>query len=185
MRPLPTVLVYDRGQLQAILAIASELHCPICLRVPFAVTAGLGPAVARAMVGAAFAEQAVGDGRSAAREDASVLQRSEWELDCGDAAGLALQALRLGVPRIRIDVDASVLAKLADIAGRRNAIVVGDDAPGAGGRPDFLDLSGCADAGAACRRWLGAMMGKYRGEDEEAAERPVAKRRRNGYPSAG
>lgn len=161
MIPLPTVLVYDRRQVRAVLAIASELHYPICLRVAFAVAAGLGPAVARAMIGAALAEQAVADGRIAAREDAAVLQRSEWELDCGDAAGLALQALRLGVPRIRIDADASVMAKLADIAGRRNAVVVGDDDALAGGPGSAcLDLSGCVDAGADCRRWLGGMMGK-------------------------
>lgn len=108
-----------------------------------------------------------------------------WELDCGDAAGLALQALRLGVPRIRIDAGAAVDGKLADIAGRRNAIVVSNDPAATGQASAALDLAGCTDAGAACRRWLGGKVGKYCGKDEEAAERPVAKHRRNIYVSLG
>ena len=170
----PTILVYDRGQVQAVLAIASELHFPVCLRVPFTVAAGLGPAVARALVDGAFDARVGSAEPTATRKGASVRQEMAWELDCGDAAGLALQALRLGVPRIRIDAGALMVGKLTDIASRRNAIVVSNDAGAAGQGDGLLDLCGCAEAGAVCRRWLDGMAGKYRGKDKGAAEHPVA-----------
>ena len=37
-------------------------------------------------------------------------------LDCGDATGLALAALRSGIPAIRVEAPAPVLAKIAHMA---------------------------------------------------------------------
>lgn len=46
-------------------------------------------------------------------------------LDCGDAPGLVLAALRAGVPLVRVDgVDQEMRGRLNDIAGRMGAKLV-------------------------------------------------------------
>lgn len=47
----------------------------------------------------------------------------EAVLDCGDAPGLALAALRAGARAVRLEADATVLAKVAAIAGQMGARV--------------------------------------------------------------
>lgn len=69
-------------------------------------------------------------------------------LDCGDAPGLALAALRLGLPAVRLapgPAVAAVVAVAADLGA-----VVDTGTPAA-----VLDLQGQADPAAACRRFLG------------------------------
>ena len=44
-------------------------------------------------------------------------------LDCGDAPGLAVEALRLGLPAVRVDGDARAVAAVADIAAQLGARV--------------------------------------------------------------
>ncbi|GAA0599926.1 hypothetical protein [Caenispirillum bisanense] len=69
-------------------------------------------------------------------------------LDCGDAPGLALAALRLGLPAVRLEPGPAAAA-VAAVAAELGA-VVDTGAPAA-----LLDLQGQADPAAACRRFLG------------------------------
>jgi hypothetical protein len=70
-------------------------------------------------------------------------------LDCGDAPGFALAALRLGLRSIRYGGPAA--ARIRDIAGQYGAIVLAE-------RPDSLDLQSIDAAGgdmtASCIDWL-------------------------------
>lgn len=68
-------------------------------------------------------------------------------LDCDDAPGLALNALRHGIKSVRIDVSAEVRRRLADIAAQCGAAL--DEESGAA-----LDLLDAADPLAASRAWL-------------------------------
>jgi hypothetical protein len=68
-------------------------------------------------------------------------------LDCGDAPGHALGALRQGIKLVRLRTRRAVVAKVAAIARQMGAAI--DEAPG-----PALDLLNEDDAGAACRAWL-------------------------------
>jgi hypothetical protein len=68
-------------------------------------------------------------------------------LDCGDAPGHALAALRHGVAAIAFDGSARAAQKIAAIAAARGVAVIA--------RPQkALDAAACRDAPAACRAWL-------------------------------
>jgi len=69
-------------------------------------------------------------------------------LDCADAPGHALAALRAGCRRIRLAAAAEPFERVAAIAAQWGATV--ESAPPA----DILDLLGIADAPAACRDYL-------------------------------
>ena len=70
-------------------------------------------------------------------------------LDCGDAAGYALAALRLGFKAVRYDGPAT--ERVAKIAEHYNARIIPD-------RPVSLDLDEIETSGgnmeAACAHWL-------------------------------
>lgn len=71
----------------------------------------------------------------------------EAVLDCGDAAGYALAALRSGVKFIRYSGNRSVARKIKDIAGSYGARLVR--------RPSrILDPRREQDADTALRKWL-------------------------------
>ena len=71
----------------------------------------------------------------------------EAVLDCGDAAGYALAALRTGVKIIRFSGKPSAAMKIRDIAGTYGARLVR--------RPSrILDPRGAQDADKALRKWL-------------------------------
>ncbi len=71
----------------------------------------------------------------------------EAVLDCGDAAGYALAALRSGVKIIRFSGNPSATMKIRDIAGTYGARLVR--------RPSrILDPRGVQDADEALRKWL-------------------------------
>jgi hypothetical protein len=72
-------------------------------------------------------------------------------LDCGDSPGLALAALRSGIPAVRIDAPAAVLAKIADIADQLGA-KAWPPLP----QDDFIDLLDAADPKARCVEALSA-----------------------------
>ena len=72
-----------------------------------------------------------------------------WVLDCGDETGVALAALRLGVPEIQLAAPGEARARVTDIARQLGARVV-DDAEGT----PILDLADADDPLAACREWL-------------------------------
>ena len=68
-------------------------------------------------------------------------------LDCGEAPGHAMAALRQGFKAIRYDGPAG--EKIADIARRSGATVLRE-------RPPTLELEDSENFIAACRDWLGA-----------------------------
>jgi len=72
-------------------------------------------------------------------------------LDCGDAPGHALAALRAGLPAIRFHGPRRVREKIAAIARQCGATV--ESGADSRARP-VLDLDGARDAEAACFAWL-------------------------------
>jgi hypothetical protein len=68
-------------------------------------------------------------------------------LDCGDAPGHALGALRQGIKLVRLRARPGIVAKVAAIARQLGAAI--DEAPG-----PVLDLLNEDDAEMACRAWL-------------------------------
>lgn len=68
-------------------------------------------------------------------------------LDCGDAPGLVMGALRQGLKAIRFTGPAPVAAKLAELAAAHGATLITDRVPA-------LDLRDTRDPLAACRTWL-------------------------------
>lgn len=68
-------------------------------------------------------------------------------LDCGEAPGHVLGALRQGLKSVRFCGDCDTAAKLAAIARAQDASLIADDTPA-------LDLARVADPEAACRTWL-------------------------------
>jgi hypothetical protein len=68
-------------------------------------------------------------------------------LDCDDASGHVLGALRAGVKAVRFTGRADVAAKLADIAASQGAVLLTGDI-------ETLDLRAHRDPVAACKGWL-------------------------------
>ena len=74
--------------------------------------------------------------------------RIEASLDCADAPGYAMAALRRGAEMIRFRGIATANDKIAQIADANGAVL--DKS-----RAAPLDLSGIGDPGRACLGWLG------------------------------
>jgi hypothetical protein len=68
-------------------------------------------------------------------------------LDCGDAAGYVLGALRQGVKSVRFSGDDGTAAKLGAIARAQDATLITAEIAA-------LDLARVDDAEGACRTWL-------------------------------
>ena len=68
-------------------------------------------------------------------------------LDCDDAAGYTLGALRYGIKHVRFDGRADVTAKLREIAAAQGATLITEEFA-------TLDLRGARDPLATCRTWL-------------------------------
>lgn len=98
----PVVVVHDIGHARAALAAARNAGRPVVLASPPGAAATLGPMVFRELVAAA--------------RDAEPGARSLAVLDCGDAAGLALAAVRAGVEAVSLEAPDEVRARVADIA---------------------------------------------------------------------
>lgn len=91
---------------------------PVRLRSqPFA-SASLGAAAFLAIIRAA---------QDAVSQDSTPGIEAEAVLDCGDAPGHALGALRLGAKAVSIAAPDAVLAKLADIAAQGGARIYRND----------------------------------------------------------
>jgi hypothetical protein len=71
-------------------------------------------------------------------------------LDCGDAPGMVLAALRQGLRRVRFTGPGATAARLADIAGQCDAVIE------RGPLEPALDLLDRSDPGALCRAFLAA-----------------------------
>jgi len=70
-------------------------------------------------------------------------------LDCGDEPGMALNALRHGLRRLRVSGEASALRRLKDIARQTGAAIE------TGRPPPALDLLDSRDPAATVRAYLG------------------------------
>lgn len=101
LTPAPplTVLVHDRREALAALALAAATDQPIELAIPVGIA---GPAFARALE--------------------ELLARPLVAL-CDDRPGLALEALRAGLCCLAIEAAPEPLARLADIAGQLGGTV--------------------------------------------------------------
>jgi fructose/tagatose bisphosphate aldolase len=127
------VVVHSLDQARAALRAATERSVPVILLSGPAAAGYAGPAWFRELVATARAEVP-------AAEVTAVL-------DCGDAPGHALAALRAGLAAIRFDGPRPVAERIADIAGQYGASV--ERGPRAA-----LDLEAAADPYAACLAWL-------------------------------
>lgn len=132
----PRIIIHSLAHARAALAAAAELGVPVTLSSAPGAAAYLGATVFREMIA------------EAAGEFPDVIVTPV--LDCGEDAGLALNALRHGLKTIRLEAPAPALARVADIAGQMGATIDADPAPPA------LDLLEATDATAACREWLRA-----------------------------
>jgi SAM-dependent methyltransferase len=128
------IVVHSLDQARAALAAAAEKQIPITLLSPEGAAGALGPAGFAALIAAARASHPE--------------VRATAILDCGDATGFALAALRHGgVDAIRIEASREVRDKLRDIAVQSGADLDETDW-------ERLDLLDVADPAAACRNWL-------------------------------
>ncbi len=126
----PTVVVHARAHAVAALEHAREHDRPVLLlSAPGAVQSG----------GAAWWRELVRQAR-AAEPDA----RAVAVLDCADAPGMALAAIREGVEAISLDVEDAVRDRVAEIAEQSGVALVRVD------RTEALDLARADDPQAAC-----------------------------------
>ena len=135
-------VIHDIAHARAALAAAAEAGVAVTLVSAPAAAAYLGAVVFREMVA------------EAAREAPGVAVTAM--IDCGDDAGLALNALRHGLKAIRLRAGPEAMAAVADIAHQLGAHIDPDPAAPA------LDLLDRPDAPAACRAWL---LGRLPGAD--------------------
>ena len=136
MRP---IVIHGLGDARAALAAAADLGVPVTLQS--APDAG-------AYAGVGWFERVVAAAREA-HPDVAV----DAILDCGDAPGAVLEAVRWlkepgrGELRLCFTGDAATAARLAEIAQAAGLELVHERLPG-------LDLRAAADPTAACRAWL-------------------------------
>jgi hypothetical protein len=69
-------------------------------------------------------------------------------LDCGDQAGLVMNALRHGIQFIRADLKNDIYDKLFSMAKQSDAVIIRYD------QTSTLDLGTVDDASTACQKWL-------------------------------
>lgn len=132
---MTTFIVHSLSQAILALTAARDAGVPVTLRSPSEGAQSMGPLFFRALAEAAL--------------DRVPGAQATAMLDCGDAPGLALAALRSGIKAVRVDVLDSTLAKLRDIAAQMNAKIY---APGEDGA--ILDLATCPDMKASAARFL-------------------------------
>lgn len=128
------VVVHSLAHAEAALTAAAGLGVPVVLLSPPGAAAYMGAGYFRALVAQALARQ---PGATATAV-----------LDCGDAAGDVMAALREGLKSVVFTGPDKVAARLADIARQSGSALLRD-------RSAALDLAGEPEPLAACRRWLG------------------------------
>ncbi len=127
------VVIHSLEHARAAMAAAAELGTPLILCSAEGAAGNAGPAWFQNLVEAARSEYP--------RVDVTAV------LDCGDAPGYALAALRAGCRAIRFKGKRAVQAKIRAIAENNGAVLYER-------RGRMLDLFGAHDAEAACRAWL-------------------------------
>jgi hypothetical protein len=127
------IVVHTLDQARAAIGAAAEGSGTVALLSARGAAGALGPLAFKAMIAEAHASH----------PDVVVTA----VLDCSDAAGHALAALRAGVRCIRVEAAVDVRERLRDIARQNGADLYDNDAP-------VLDLLDLPDPGKACRDWL-------------------------------
>jgi fructose/tagatose bisphosphate aldolase len=127
------IIVHTLEDARFALAAAAEVGVPVTLRSAPGAAAYLGPQIFHAIIETARVEHPGVDAIGA--------------LDCGEDAGFALAALRLGIERVRVDLPAETRARIADIARQHGGALDDDPAPA-------LDLIDCDTPAEKCRDWL-------------------------------
>jgi len=130
---LRAVIIHSLADARAALAAARESGVPVSV-----ISAPGGAAHA----GAAWFDQVI---RAAQAEIPEA--KVNAILDCDDAPGFALGALRAGIKVIRFVGREDVTSRLADIAAACGARLVTEPV-------ETLDLRGHKDPASACRAWL-------------------------------
>ncbi|MSP82990.1 MAG: hypothetical protein EXQ94_08670 [Alphaproteobacteria bacterium] len=127
------IVVHDRDDAEAAAAEALAADVPVILLTAQGAAAFAGVDYLLGMIaqGAAPAPGA----------------KVEAVLDCDEAAGDVLNAIRVGWKRILFTGDPELGAKLADIVGQAGGTLLTR-------RPEALDLEGERNPHAACRAWL-------------------------------
>ena len=128
------IIVHSLGDARAALEAAASLSVRVTLASAPGAGIYAGPGWFKAVIEAAAAS-------FPGVEFSSVI-------DCGDAAGMVLAALRQGLPRVRFTGPAATTERLGDIAGQCNAKIE------QGPLEPVLDLLDRHDAVALCRAFL-------------------------------
>ncbi len=144
--PAPVILIYSLDDAHAALAAAETTGRPVTLQS--------GPDMAHAAGVRYFKEMHV------ILKDAFPNQAFGFRIDCADAPGLALAALRIGLSDILFSGRPEVAAKLAAIATKKGARLHPKSAGRAGAALDLLDRREPFDA---CREWLKSVDRRPRG----------------------
>ena len=132
---LPSIFVYGMTDAVAALRAAAEAGRAVRLECPAEVVVALGPTVVRQLFAISHSEVPAA--------------RADWIVDCRDYAGLAMAAIRAGLPAVRVTLSDDLRRRLADIA-KHSACRIEGDSPGI----SALDLADAPDPLAACREWL-------------------------------
>ncbi len=130
---MAAIAVRGLDHCRAALAAARASGRAVTLVVPADVVATLGPMAVRAMLDAAQTAVPGAPFRVLA--------------DCGDAPGLALNALRHRIDGLILNASPEVFGRLRDIARASGAVLI-DRAP------SMLDLTATDDPESACRIWI-------------------------------
>ncbi len=134
-----TVVVHSLDHARAALRAAEALGVAVTLTSGPGAAGYAGPAWFRELIAAARTEHP--------RAEVTAV------LDCGDAPGHAMAALRAGLKAIRFDGRPAVAERVAELARGYGAVV---EPP----RGTALDLAEAVDAYAACHAWLGGPEGR-------------------------
>jgi fructose/tagatose bisphosphate aldolase len=129
----PRIIVHSPDHARAAVAAAAALHVPVTL---------VSAPGAGAYAGAAWFKALVAEA-TAAFPQAAVYAI----LDCGEAPGAVLAALRAGFRRVIFTGAEAARLRLVAFAGTRDAVLDPAEAPA-------LDLLDARDAEAACRAYL-------------------------------
>ncbi|EKV26498.1 Fructose/tagatose bisphosphate aldolase [Caenispirillum salinarum AK4] len=130
----PRIIVHSPAHARAALAAAREAGRRVILQSPPRCALIQGAAWFHTLIEAARAQEPGADALPV--------------LDCGDAPGLALAALRDGAEAVRLEVTGSARTAVADIADQLGARL--DEGPAA----PVLDLLDAREPSEACRRFL-------------------------------
>ncbi len=136
-RPLPQIVVHALADAIAVLRVADQANMPVMLVSAPGAAGFAGPAWFRDMAAAAHTE----------------VPRARFTavLDCADAPGNALAAIREGVPAIHVDLPDDSLHKITEIAAQAGVEIVSINYSTAF---DMLANHPGNNPEIACREWL-------------------------------